>query len=716
MVEKHTVPMQFHPRAFSAFGSDLVTNDFVAMNELIKNSYDAYAYNVKLTIEEDENGEQFIEIVDDGLGMTQKIVEEAWAVIATPYKKKNPVVEREGKVRIVSGNKGLGRLSSARLGNKLEILTKSSDDECIVVNIDWRSLIESADISLCGIEIDNGDKIQLLHKIEMELKSSSKTGTILHIKELNSVWNVDKITELGQAMSRLISPFDDVSDFKIFLGITGNAPIQIIAHDFIKMPTYHFWGEVDEKGDTTWHYRYNSLPSKSEEGEIRWKESYGGFGRTNYINQIHDLQVEPYKCGKFTFELRAWDLDAESIGGISSQFDIKKREIRKTIATYKGISIYRDNVLVLPKSDAAKDWLGVDLRRVSNIGRRLSTNQIIGKISISEQENPELKDTTDREKLVDTVEYKQFCFIMEAAIMQLENLRNRDKYIAKKPSKIIDLITPIDPSELDNRVEELVRSGKNEEVVDLVHEYSANAEKSIGELKDRMDYYAQTASLGSVAFVIMHEIRTGMMVVKRFLRWCEKNLLIKENVGMEYCEDAKNAHSRLMDVADSFAPLYRKNYFNEKASVSLDSAIKNSISLITAKKEAREVKIHYEGQDGIIIGMHSGEVQTIFLNLLDNACYWLSHITGEKNIKIIINIIESKVYVNVSDNGPGINEEDVEKIFAPGITGKTHGIGMGLVIVTELLSHYDCKIETRVPGDIGGATFIFELPLDKEMN
>ena len=39
MVEKHTIPMQFHPRAFSAFGSDLVTNDYVAVNELIKNAY-----------------------------------------------------------------------------------------------------------------------------------------------------------------------------------------------------------------------------------------------------------------------------------------------------------------------------------------------------------------------------------------------------------------------------------------------------------------------------------------------------------------------------------------------------------------------------------------------------------------------------------------------------------------------------------------------------
>ncbi len=713
MVKKHTVPMQFHPRAFSAFGSDLVTNDFVAINELIKNSYDAFAYHVQLSIANEANGECYIEIADDGLGMTQQIVEDAWAVIATPYKKKNPVVERDGKVRIVSGNKGLGRLSSARLGNKLEIITKNNSDECIYISINWNSLVESTDISSCGIYIDNGDEKMLLDKIK-ELNSPSKTGTILRIKELNSKWDDEKAKELKQALARLISPFDDVSDFDIHFGIGGDEPIRISANEFIKNPMYHFWGEVDAKGNTTWKYKYNSSCCKTEEGKISWKEAYGGFGRASLINQIHDWEEEDYKCGKFSFELRAWDLDAESIGDVSTQFDIKKNEIRKTISTYKGISIYRDNVLVLPKSDAAKDWLGVDLRRVSNIGRRLSTNQIIGKISISEQENPELKDTTDREKLVDTVEYKQFCFILETIIIQLENLRNRDKSTAKKPGKIIDLLSPINPSELDNRVEELVREGKNEEVIDFVHEYSANAEKSIGELKERMDYYAQTASLGSVAFVIMHEIRTGMMAVKRFLKWCERNLLIEDNSGKEYCEDALNAHSRLMDVADSFAPLYRKNYFNEKASVSFDSAVKHSISLISAKKEAKGVNIHFESQEDIVIGMHSGEVQTILINLLDNACYWLSRCPGKKNIIISSNIIEKKLCVNVSDNGPGINEVDVEKIFSPGITGKTQGIGMGLVIVTELLSHYDCKIETRVPGDIGGATFIIELPLYEE--
>ena len=715
MVEKRIVPMQFHPRAFSAFGSDLVTNDFVAVNELVKNSYDAYAYNVQLSINEDNEGNAYIEIVDDGLGMTQKIIEEAWAVIATPYKKKNPVVIRDGKVRIVSGNKGLGRLSSARLGNRLEILSKNANDECVLVKIDWNSMVESTDISSCGISIESGNEEYLLKRINDDLNSPSDTGTILRISELNADWDEKKISELRQALARLISPFEDVSDFSIFVGQEGHSPIQIVAHAFINSPTYHIWGEVDRNGNTRWKYTFNSEKNKNDEGEFTWKDAYGGFEHITMMTQLRDRNIPNYSCGEFSFELRAWDLDADSVGGISDQFNIKRNEIRKTISTYKGISIYRDSVLVLPKSDSAKDWLGVDLRRVSNIGRRLSTNQIIGRVSISEENNPELRDTTDREKLVDTVEYGQFCDILETVIFQLENLRNRDRVVAKKVGKIVDLLNPIDPGELGSKVEDLVKKGKNEELIDLVQEYSANAEKSIGEIKDRMEYYAQTASLGSIAFVIMHEIRTGMMSVKRFVKWVKKNLKLSDPIGLELCEDTINAHARLMEVADSFAPLYRKDYFKEKASVTLDDAVKHSIRLIMAKYESKGILIDYSGYSDYVIGMHIGELQTIILNLLDNSCYWLEFIAGKKYISITAIEKNNKLLLNVSDNGPGIPVNEVEKIFMPGITGKkSNGIGMGLVIVTELLSHYDCKVETCVPGDIGGATFILELPLERK--
>ena len=45
MARSRTISMQFHPRAFSAFGADLVTNDTVAVTELVKNFYDDFAYN-----------------------------------------------------------------------------------------------------------------------------------------------------------------------------------------------------------------------------------------------------------------------------------------------------------------------------------------------------------------------------------------------------------------------------------------------------------------------------------------------------------------------------------------------------------------------------------------------------------------------------------------------------------------------------------------------
>ncbi len=714
MINKHTVPMQFHPRAFAAFGSDLVTNDYVAINELIKNSYDAYAYKVKLSIAKNDEYGAYIEILDDGLGMTQKVIEEAWAVIATPYKKKNPTVERGGKIRVVSGNKGLGRLSSARLGNGLEILTKNEKDDCVSVRINWRSLIEMTDISSCKIDIDEGNEKLLKQRLRYELDSDSETGTIIRITDLNADWDKEKIQILEQSLARFVSPFDDVADFSIFVGKNQGEPVKITANEFIKNPPYHISGEVDEKGKTSWTYSYDQ-GKVTEEGFISWEEAYGGFKRQKMMAQLNIEKLPEYSCGKFAFELRAWDLDTESIGDISSQFDIKKNEIKKTISIYKGISIYRDNILVLPKSDTSKDWLGVDLRRVSNIGRRISTNQLIGKVSISEKNNPELKDTTDREKLVDTDEYRQFCYILETVIIQLENLRSRDRVNVNAPAKLLDLITPLDPAELDAKVEELIKNGQEDDAIEAVHEYRANAEKSIGQLKERMEYSGQTASLGTIAFVILHEIRTGMMAIMRFLNWCKQILEISDPLGKEYCKDAENANVRLTEVANSFAPLYRKGYFDEKVSVKLDDVIKASIRLISAKKEAKKVNFKYFEHEQLYICMQNGEAQTVFINLLDNACYWLTRNKGERVIDISIEEEKNdKVIVNISDNGPGIAEENAEKVFRPGITGKPHGIGMGLVIVTELLDHHDCKIATRLPGDLGGATFVIELPKGKE--
>ena len=232
------------------------------------------------------------------------------------------------------------------------------------------------------------------------------------------------------------------------------------------------------------------------------------------------------------------------------------------------------------------------------------------------------------------------------------------------------------------------------------------------ELHERLTYYAQTASLGSVAVVILHEILTGMTVIKRFL-----NRVIRQNIQMdlktkEYFHDSEMWHERLVAVANSFAPLYRKNLSKEHHATNIYKEALNSIRLVSGKKEAKDVVIRCEINDKFFTSMHPGELQTVIINLLDNACYWTQKTDGKKEIDITALENDSQALrILISDTGPGISEEDAIRIFQPGITAKPYGIGMGLVIVTELLNKYNCKIGTTVPGDLGGATFCFDLPL-----
>lgn len=699
------IPMKFHPRAFSAFGADLVTNDCVAIAELVKNSYDAFADNVLVTVSSD-----FLEIRDDGLGMTEDTIRNAWAVIATPYKKRAPIVKKGDRIRRVSGNKGLGRFSAAKLGRYLKIITKSASEQVLTAEIDWERFVNSNSMSDCRIRMTVGGT--------EEFSSSHTNGTIIRITGLYEQWDSPKVNELENALSRLLSPFDGTDDFSIVLNYESYAsPVQIKPQEFIQHPTYAISGDVSNSGVITWNYAYS--PKKSiltgKSGEIPWSNAHNGF---ESIHTFDNETIAPYTAGSFSFEIRAWDLDSESIADVSDAFKIGKREIRSSIAQYKGLSVYRDNILVLPKSDASKDWLGIDVRRVSSIGKRLSTSQIIGMVNISSEFNPEIKDTTDREKLVDTIAYKQFCKVVETIISTLEDLRYSDKKPTEKgPRGLNDLISPLSAMPLVSKLENDLNKGNNaEQLIETVRDYAAENEKTLSELNERLTYYAQTASLGSVAVVILHEILTGMTVIKRFLRRIRDVLKNADAKTIEYLEDSETWHSRLVDVANSFAPLYRKTLKSEHSSCNIYEEIWKSIRLISSKKEASGISFEVSADQTLNASVFPGELQTILVNLFDNSVFWINYSKKEtKRISVAVKKVDkAKARVSVSDSGIGIRQEDAEKIFQPGITSKPHGIGMGLVIVTELLNNYDCKIATIVPGEIDGATFEFEVPLKED--
>lgn len=713
MLKQIDIPIKIHPRALSAFGEDLITNDNIAVIELVKNSYDAYALKTEIIFGTDEQGKAYIEIKDDGCGMTRETIEYAWATIATSYKKNKPYITRtfskiddkgiehvEKRTRVVSGNKGLGRFSAARLGHEMYIITKHHDDECISAYFDWRTFDDATTISDCHISLSYNSENIFANNID-------GTGTSIIIKTLRSDWTKDEINALISELSRLINPFEGLNDFSIKLKSKYfDDAIEIKPHNFINRPIYKISGQVNDFGEVSWLYSNDTGEKfRTTTGVVQWnEENYGNIALNKFI------------CGGFTFEIRAWDLDSASISSLHGRFNIEKRQIRNYISQYKGLSVYRDNVLVLPKSESARDWLGLDAKRISKIGNRLSTSQIVGIINISNDNNPGIKDTTDREKLADTPEYRQFESVIFNIINTFQNERTSDKTTQVPKVTLTDIIAPLSSRTLVESIERAIDEGQStEKILNYVQKYDAQNEDQLIKLNERLIYYAQTASLGSVSSVIMHEILTGMTAVKRFLNKVKSYNEYFDDRTCKYLDDANISHKRLLDVTASFSPLYRRDLRKKENYCNLFECIRKSVRLIKAKKISSGIQFIYNVDKDIVVQIAEGELQTILINFFDNACYWIKE--SKRNDKRIVIIAEKmgngRIDITVSDTGIGVPVENAEKIFVPGVTGKPKGIGMGLVIVTELVNAYHGKVGLKIPGDLQGASFVFDLPIKK---
>ena len=601
---------------------------------------------------------------------------------------------------MVSGNKGLGRISAARLGYEMCITTKHSDDECITAFFDWRSLETAESIDDCNIILSNEPN-------NVFSENENKTGTIIRIQKLRSKWTEAEIEDLTSELSRLINPFEIVNDFSISLKSSYyDDAVTIKSNELINQPLYKIYGTVTDKGDVIWNYKNDSgKKQRLSNGIVHW-------GAENY-DLIED---EKYICGEFSYEIRAWDLDPASISQLNGRFNVEKRKIRSLISQYKGLSVYRDNVLVLPKSDSARDWLGLDAKRISRVGDRLSTSQIVGIINISNENNPGIKDTTDREKLADTPEYKQFESVIIAIVSTLQHERTIDKSTQPVKTSLTDIIEPLSSKRLVAEVEKTVKEGGSaERILDYVQKYDAQNEVQLNKLNDRLIYYAQTASLGSVASVIMHEILTGMTAIKRFLNKSQSYKKYYDERTINYLEDANASHKRLLDVTKSFSPLYRRDLRKKENYSNLFECVRNSVRLIKSKKISSDIQFIYSIDKNTVVQISESELQTVLINLFDNACYWIKE-SGNQDKRVVINaerIPEGRVTVTVSDTGTGVQEDYSEKIFIPGVTAKPRGIGMGLVIVTELVSAYHGKVGLKAKSDLCGASFVFDLPLKK---
>lgn len=183
-------------------GRDLISDKYIAIFELVKNSYDAGAYKVDISFVTTDAGQNQIIISDNGCGMTYTDIVEKWLFVAYSEKKpqnRKKTSFRDEIKREVAGAKGVGRFSCDRLGALLTLITKTeSETSANKVEVNWSKF-----------ELDDTQEfmsIPVQYSTIEALPSGFSKGTTLIVDALRESWSRDDLLRLKRSLMKLISP------------------------------------------------------------------------------------------------------------------------------------------------------------------------------------------------------------------------------------------------------------------------------------------------------------------------------------------------------------------------------------------------------------------------------------------------------------------------------------------------------------------------------
>ena len=170
-------------------GRDLVTNEYVAIFELVKNSFDAKASKVNIEFEPDQCR---IFISDNGHGVSSSDIRNKWLFVAYSEKAEIQPDDYRDKIRRggqVAGNKGIGRFACDTLGKRLSLYSKTSlNDEVSKLQVDWTLFEQDSHEEFHTINVDLGVVTEFPLMTYADPPQTS--GTVLVIEQVRHQWDL----------------------------------------------------------------------------------------------------------------------------------------------------------------------------------------------------------------------------------------------------------------------------------------------------------------------------------------------------------------------------------------------------------------------------------------------------------------------------------------------------------------------------------------------
>jgi signal transduction histidine kinase len=709
----------FRPRArlLLILGEELITNEVIAVVELVKNAYDADATLVKVCLDNvTEDGKGRIIVRDNGSGMTLETILNVWLEPATNFRTSQKAKGERTKLgRPLLGEKGVGRFAAHKLGDVVRLITRAEgSDEEISLVVNWHQFDESVYL----------DEVPIHWRIHApRVFKGEDHGTMIITRKLRKQWNRRMAKNLATKLDGLNSPFGKKMEFEIslvapeFLGTLEGLPK---LEEAIEKPVYLLKGDVDENGHFHYSYQFIASPSYDwmsrelkAEKDIRSALHFQRNVESESENDIEKLEDENNGlrkpvCGPFSIHFYVWDLDPQSL-----RDSIGRTFYKNSVKPHSGIRVYRDDFRVWPYGEPGDDWLGLDLRRVNNPTQCISRNQIIGMVEISHPENQGLRDKTDREGLISDQAFEDFKDLVTDALVELEIERRKDR---SKVNKLQEAKQPEDDvmrsiGALREKTEKNQDADKYREEIDQVESTYRRR------IKELLDPFMVSAGLGLAYTLPVHEIIRNIDDLQKLLG----GILDEETdnvhtilkvinqalVGIGYIEDAVRGVGQIMKKG-------------RPTKISLSAPVQDALAIMERRLKKEYIEPDFQEDERIYIRGQRNLISTAVLNLVDNSYYWLHHNKPE-NRRLVVRVgrdPEGNPRILVMDNGPGI-QDDPALLMEPFFSRKPDGSGLGLHIVDHVQKAHKGKIvflEYKEESDLlTGANVALVFPPESEV-
>ncbi|MEF2549418.1 ATP-binding protein [Aurantimonas sp. E1-2-R+4] len=550
-------------RTVDHLGREQIADCPTAVSELWKNSWDAYARNVRLRIFPEEA--PVAVLTDDGHGMRAKDLFERWLVIGTESKISDlsPTIseERNGlPVRPRQGQKGIGRLSSAKLGSILLLVTKHRTENYVAALIDWR-MFENPYMNLSEVAIATGN-FATKNAVFEALPSFADTlvASVVNPAEgwrnkerpvregwrlYDEAWLTESSNRSGlppskrilQGMKRLPFRTDHLDEWKG----TGTAMLVYELDDTLRaLPVTGDTDSVKAESDKRFERTLSNFVDPYTSGADRPDFAYradirtveGGTVHTKVIvgaekaidrTQVQEMEhqidgtvgddgifrgrIKAFgtwvdgrvefelakdlkmpdrantRVGAFDIYIASMEFEPDSSTHPRSEHD-RYTELAKS---HSGLMIYRNDLRVLPYGREDNDFFEIESKRSKNAGRYFwNHRQMFGRLALTRDGNPNLKDKAGREGFIDNTAAKTFREIV-SNILDLSARRyfGSDSKI-RKPR-----IAEIKASNLAGRAEEEAKKLRERERKQFQKELD-HAEQTLSPLLDAIEAKTRT--------------------------------------------------------------------------------------------------------------------------------------------------------------------------------------------------------------------------------